>query len=82
MTSIIVYLNDFHGSGSTPVFESVAKNAVFSVFFCMVTETGRIFFYTAHQQTVHMKIIAALTDPGDASRAQEQGADMVELRLT
>jgi 3-dehydroquinate dehydratase-1 len=28
-----------------------------------------------------MKIIAALTDPLDASRAQEQGADIVELRF-
>lgn len=28
-----------------------------------------------------MKIIAALTDPLDASRAQDQGADMVELRF-
>jgi len=28
-----------------------------------------------------MKIVAALTDPGDASRAQELGADMVELRF-
>lgn len=28
-----------------------------------------------------MKIVAALTDPADAARAQEQGADIVELRL-
>jgi 3-dehydroquinate dehydratase-1 len=28
-----------------------------------------------------MKIVAALTDPAHASRAQEQGADMVELRF-
>jgi 3-dehydroquinate dehydratase-1 len=28
-----------------------------------------------------MKIVAALTDPKDASRAQEQGADIVELRF-
>jgi len=28
-----------------------------------------------------MKIVAALTDPAHASRAQEQGADIVELRL-
>jgi 3-dehydroquinate dehydratase-1 len=28
-----------------------------------------------------MKIVAALTDPVDASRAQEQGADIVELRF-
>nr|WP_319375507.1 type I 3-dehydroquinate dehydratase [uncultured Methanoregula sp.] len=28
-----------------------------------------------------MKIIAALTDPADASLAQQQGADMIELRL-
>jgi len=28
-----------------------------------------------------MKIVAALTDPADASRAQEQGADIVELRF-
>ncbi len=29
----------------------------------------------------YMKIVAALTDPADASRAQESGADMVELRF-
>jgi 3-dehydroquinate dehydratase-1 len=28
-----------------------------------------------------MRIVAALTDPADAARAQEQGADMVELRF-
>ena len=28
-----------------------------------------------------MKIVAALTDPSDGSRAQDQGADMVELRF-
>nr|WP_321352125.1 type I 3-dehydroquinate dehydratase [uncultured Methanoregula sp.] len=28
-----------------------------------------------------MKIIAALTDPADAALAQQQGADMIELRL-
>jgi 3-dehydroquinate dehydratase-1 len=28
-----------------------------------------------------MKIVAALTDPADASRAQELGADMIELRF-
>lgn len=28
-----------------------------------------------------MKIVAALTDPALASRAQEQGADMIELRF-
>lgn len=28
-----------------------------------------------------MKIVAALTDPAHASRAQEQGADMIELRF-
>jgi len=28
-----------------------------------------------------MKIVAALTDPADAARAQEQGADMVEIRF-
>jgi len=39
------------------------------------------FFYTAHQESIPMKIIAALTDPRDASRAQDQGADLVELRF-
>jgi 3-dehydroquinate dehydratase I len=38
-------------------------------------------FYPAHQQIVHMKIVAALTDPAHAGRAQEQGADIVELRF-
>ncbi len=28
-----------------------------------------------------MRVVAALTDPADAARAEEQGADMVELRL-
>ncbi len=31
--------------------------------------------------TGYMKIIAALTDPADAALAQQQGADMIELRL-
>jgi len=43
--------------------------------------SGRIFLYAARQQFVHMKIVASLTDPNDASRAQEQGADIVELRF-
>jgi len=30
---------------------------------------------------MHMKIVAALTDPTYASTAQEQGADMIELRF-
>jgi 3-dehydroquinate dehydratase I len=30
---------------------------------------------------VRMKIVAALTDPAHASRAQQQGADLIELRL-
>jgi 3-dehydroquinate dehydratase-1 len=38
-------------------------------------------FYPARQQIVHMKIVAALTDPAHAARAQEQGADIVELRF-
>jgi 3-dehydroquinate dehydratase-1 len=38
-------------------------------------------FYPALQETYHMKIVAALTDPSHAIRAQEQGADLVELRL-
>ena len=29
----------------------------------------------------YMQIVAALTDPADASRAQEQGADIIELRF-
>ena len=28
-----------------------------------------------------MKIVAALTDPADASRAQELGANIIELRF-
>jgi len=31
--------------------------------------------------SVYMKIVAALTDPAQASRAQELGADMIELRF-
>ncbi len=30
---------------------------------------------------VRMKIVAALTDPSHAAKAQEQGADLIELRL-
>ncbi len=33
------------------------------------------------QNTGYMKIVAALTDPADASLAQQQGADILELRL-
>ena len=29
----------------------------------------------------YMQIVAALTDPADASRAQELGADIIELRF-
>jgi len=49
--------------------------------FLIQYESERIFLYTARQHSVHMKIVAALMDPVDASRAQEQGADIVELRF-
>ncbi len=29
----------------------------------------------------YMKIVAALTDPADAARAQDLGADIIELRF-
>jgi 3-dehydroquinate dehydratase-1 len=77
-------LNDFHGSGSTgPVFDSVTKKPLFHLLMNGPAESlsGRIFLFAARQQSVHMKIVASLTDPDDASRAQEQGADIVELRF-
>jgi 3-dehydroquinate dehydratase-1 len=40
-----------------------------------------LFFILPAKINEYMKIVAALTDPGDASRAQELGADMVELRF-
>jgi len=39
------------------------------------------FLGTAIKTMVRMKIVAALTDPSHAVMAQEQGADLIELRL-
>ena len=42
---------------------------------------GASFFILHTKEIVHMKIVAALTDPVHAARAQDQGADIVELRF-
>ncbi|HSA37691.1 MAG TPA: type I 3-dehydroquinate dehydratase [Methanoregula sp.] len=39
------------------------------------------FLGTKDKRMVRMKIVAALTDPAHAALAQEQGADLIELRL-
>jgi 3-dehydroquinate dehydratase-1 len=56
-----------------PFFRSCDKMGFFGcahIFLAVTTTSG-----TA------MKLVAALTDPADAALAQEQGADIVELRL-
>jgi len=56
----------------------------FAIFLCVLFPElpERIFFLPAHQKKIiTMKIVAALTDPTLASQAQEQGADMIELRF-
>jgi len=42
---------------------------------------GYLFVQRTQKEIIHMKIVAALTDPAHASRAQDQGADMIELRF-
>ena len=65
-----IFYHDLHGSGSTgPVFESVTKNDFTEPLLHLLmngpaeSPSGRIFLYTARQQSVHMKIVASLTDP-------------------
>jgi 3-dehydroquinate dehydratase-1 len=45
------------------------------------TINGSIFFILATKMNEYMKIVAALTDPADAARAQDLGADIIELRF-
>jgi 3-dehydroquinate dehydratase-1 len=42
---------------------------------------AHLFVHGTQKKIIHMKIVAALTDPARASRAEKQGADMVELRF-
>jgi len=44
-------------------------------------EMVHLFFIMGTKVRVYMKIVAALTDPSQASRAKELGADIIELRF-